>query len=438
MLGSHGSLVGRYCILSGLYGGVFGIRFALDVWIFQNLARDSVSSFAFIGITLFGMLLGEVCAGPVSDRVGRRIALHLSVLALAGWACASIAAIIASSVFPLVLGAISFGIGFGVFHTSLDSWFAEAAETRSDVTALELRFTQGYAAYNGGYLVGASLAYPLLLGFEWTASMVSINPSDLHFYPYLLAISALLLITAVLLGATAHPPAIRQRYERYDVLKQVVRDYAAILVDGKIHVLNVVFVAGSIALIVQLIDHLAPAVLLPGTTLFEKSVNIFIFNLTIFVCVGVVQVFLHVAGATAGLRPSARNAIIRGTLTSVVLLLGTCFLTASGVGGVGRGRWIGVLLGIAQALLLILPPLVKAWALEFKVGTLYGTTLAILGVGKRTFAMFGVISLSWLNDVNGAAETSSENAILYGLTMIVALVALLILHRTIQAVRARP
>jgi hypothetical protein len=95
-------LVWRYWNLSALFGGVFGIRFTLDIWVFQHLALGEEMNFAFIAITILGMLIGESSSGPISDRAGRWIALNLSAATILGWAFCSAAAVSISDFWLLV------------------------------------------------------------------------------------------------------------------------------------------------------------------------------------------------------------------------------------------------------------------------------------------------------------------------------------------------
>jgi len=54
-----------------------------------------------------------------------------------GWTFCSAVAVSTADFWLLVPGAVLFGIGFGLFHSSLDSWFAEAATGRFKTPALE-------------------------------------------------------------------------------------------------------------------------------------------------------------------------------------------------------------------------------------------------------------------------------------------------------------
>jgi MFS family permease len=415
-------MIQRYWILSALFGAVFGIRFTLDVWVLQQVTIAAAAKFQFIGVTIAGMLIGELCAGPVSDRVGRTLAVQASALSIAAWAVLAMLAIKTASPVLFVWGALMFGIGFGLFHSSLDAWFCDRCTT----AALELRLTQGYFFYNAGYLLGSSLAFPLLLAFQWDANLISatIAPS-LAPWPYLVAIS--LLVGVVLtLRRDATVPAIRQRPAiRGVTARQVLGDYLSVLSRGGSGLASVLFVAGSIALIVQLIDHLAPAVLLSGATLKDKAANVFLFNLTVCVFVGLLQIALHRLGGVGGVDASMRSAIVKFAMACVTLLLGLCFLAAHRA-ALADKPWIGLVLGLAQALLLMLPPLMKAWVLEFNVSDRYATTLAVLGVSKRLFAIVATLCLPWFVHAAGT-QSGSETVTLYALTATVALITLSLL-----------
>ena len=419
-------MVWRYWLLSGLFGAIFGVRFTLDVWMFQHLASASSGKFAFIGLTFAGMLIGELCAGPISDRVGRMIALRVAAVAIVGWAVSSILAVVSGNPSFLLSGTLLFGVGFGLFHSSLDAWFAEKASACLAVPALEFRLTQGYLTYNVGYLLGASLAFPLLLGFDWNLDLISsVLGGSFYVWPYVLALALVGAILLLIVKDGAAKPAVVADRPRI-TLRQIGRDYAAILTTGRAGLWGVLFVAGSIALIIQLIDHLAPAVLLPGATLAAKSLNVLVFNATVCVCVGTLQYFLHRVGGAEGIGPSVRDGIVKFSLCIVVLLLAFCSLETDAAAG-WEGKWLGLVLGLAQAILLMLPPLMKAWVFEFNVGDRYATTLAVLGISKRLFAIVATFGLPWLVQLSGGPRPAGENVTLYGLATGVTLITLAIL-----------
>src|SRR5262245_42780164 len=111
------SVIWRYWILSTLFGAVFGIRFTLDVWVLQQVTADAAAKFQVIGVTIAGMLIGELCAGPISDRVGRTIAVQASALSIAAWAVLVMLAMETANSMLFVAGALMFGVGFGLFHS---------------------------------------------------------------------------------------------------------------------------------------------------------------------------------------------------------------------------------------------------------------------------------------------------------------------------------
>jgi len=416
------SVIWRYWILSALFGGAFGIRFTLDVWVLQQVTADADAKFQFIGVTIAGMLIGELCAGPASDRVGRTVAIYASVVSIAAWAVLVMLAMETANIALFVCGALMFGIGFGLFHSSLDAWFCD----RCKPAALELRLTQGYFFYNAGYLLGSSLAFPLLLAFQWDAKLIS-GPTALSLepWPYLLAIVLLAGVVLTLRRGTTVPTARPRPAIRSVTPRQVLGDYLSVLARGGSGLASVLFVAGSIALIVQLIDHLAPAVLLPGATLKDKAANILLFNVTVCVFVGLLQIVLQRLGGVDGIDASMRGAIVKFAMGCVALLLGLCFLAAHRA-ALADKPWIGLVLGLAQALLLMLPPLMKAWVLEFNVSGRYATTLAVLGVSKRLFAIVATLCLPWFVHAAGT-QPGGETVTLYALTATVALITLSLL-----------
>jgi MFS family permease len=416
------TMVWRYWTLSGLFGSVYGIRFTLDVWTFRQFNEGWITAFMFIAITMSGMLFGEMLSGIVSDRVGRQFALNVSICSIVCWAIAAIFAIYTSEISLFICGSFVFGLGFGIFHSSLDAWFAEELSCRLEIEVLELRLTQGYMVYNFGYFIGAGFAFPLLLNFHWNMNMLSpMDVASLHFWPYLVALVAVAAIARLVV-----PSSINARTSRTVLhvvgsrtLMKLLRDYTLILSRGKLRLLSIVLVAGSIALVIQLFDHLAPAGLLPGSLLWERAVNIFVFNFIVCAGVGVLQVLLNKFSNGIHMPFLVRRKIIKLTLASVVSLL--IFCSFYSIKYPGYGMVVSGALGIVQAALLTLPPLLKAWVLEFNVSERYATTLAILGVGKRLFAIFGVMLFPL------ASQFSDQPVALYELATGVAIVALALL-----------
>jgi MFS family permease len=384
----------RYWTLSGLFGSVYGIRFTLDVWTFEQLNHGWITPITFVTITISGMLLGEFISGPISDRVDRRLSLNVCMYSMLCWAIVAMIAIRTSNASLLVCGAIIFGFGFGIFHSSLDAWLVEELECTRESKMVDSRLTQGYMVYNCGYFLGSGVAFPLLLNFNWNINLRSpIEVTALHLWPYLVVILIIVTIAGFIMPSSNAKGSANARTScetspaPFKSHIGVLRDYGLILALGNVRLLSVVSVAGSVALIVQLFDHLAPASLLPGSLLREKSINIFLFNVTVCAAVAAIQVLFSQPMNGKYLPFSVRRLIINGILLSVIAVLGFCLFDS--VHDLGGGIVVSGALGIVQAALLTLPPLLKAWVLEFSVNERYATTLAILGVGKRLFAIFG-------------------------------------------------
>lgn len=429
----------RYFLLSNIFGIIIGVRYTLDIWVFEHFAPHSNDKFLLITLTFVGMLAGEILSSRLSDRVSRRVAIDSAGISLAGWAFTVYLSIIFFDSAWFYLAAICFGMGLGLFHASLDAWVDEALSITTGNRAKDSYLVQGYLFYNIGYLIGASLAFPALLGFQWTTKL----PQGLSSINLLQPIPYFVTMLLSMLILLFHPASSKEQFlgshdpdpMQSPPIRTLISDYLRILVFGKYKLIGIVLVGSCVATLIQYIDHLAPAGLVLGHTVFEKTVNLFLFNSTVCFCLAALAAYLKHLRPVSSLHPAIRAAIISGGLFFVgaLITLVAYFLSSFGTKDQFALMFAALSLGLAQAVLLMLPPLIKAWVLDFAINGLRATVLSVLGISKRLFAIISTVAIftvSWSGNLPKSGETNiyliliSFVGLSLGLTIILGVVSL--------------
>src|SRR5438045_4023989 len=103
---SESKILRKYYLLLIVYGAVFGVRFPLDVWIFQSLsgATGSYGKFLLVSLGIVGMLVGEVLASRLACRRGYSSALGSTAVCYVIWALTTGLAILMGTPVPMYLG----------------------------------------------------------------------------------------------------------------------------------------------------------------------------------------------------------------------------------------------------------------------------------------------------------------------------------------------
>lgn len=184
-------------LLSALALLAAGGPFAIDMYLptLPNIAADLHTSPAAVQLTLsgfmFGMALGQVGSGPISDAWGRRgLLIGGAVLA----AIASLACAFAPNIGVLIAARVILGLGSGACVVLARTTIADLATGAAAAKAFSVMMTiQGLAPVVAP-VVGGLLAQPL----GWRGLFV-----------VLAAIALLQLVVAVTIVRESHPPERR-------------------------------------------------------------------------------------------------------------------------------------------------------------------------------------------------------------------------------------
>lgn len=152
------------------------------------LAPEDSAVLVLVAASFVGML-GELAAPQVSDHHSRSAAITAAAGAQGCWALLAMGGITGNAPSLLYAAELSFGIGLGLYHAALDAWLDEAWSQKTDgLPATDRHLTEGYLLYNLGYLGAATLAFPLLYGPPWNASLDLPGSANISVVPYLLAL----------------------------------------------------------------------------------------------------------------------------------------------------------------------------------------------------------------------------------------------------------
>lgn len=400
-------LLRRYWTLCALFGLVFGVRYTLDIWLIERLAGPDGAwnyKFAYVLVSLFFMLVGEVAGGIVSDYRSRTGAVVAAVPAVWLWAATAWLAIGRADPNFLLVAAGGFGLAFGFFHATLEAWVDDALK-RVRGAAGDGRQVTAYQVYWGavanylGILVSSAAAFPLVFHGQFGVDVKTGAGAGGLPYAVAAGVAGLVLIfPPQTVPGSGHAPG--------GGLRAVVHGYRAVLAGGSFFLWAALFVGGTISLLIQYIDHFAPADMLGGGTVSTRTESVVIYNAII--CAGTVLLglLLNSLRPPERLGRHRRAAVIALALACVLALLVVMYWRADEDEPVLKP----VLISLAQTFLLAVPPLVKVWTLDHAVEGLRSTVQSLLGVSKRLFGI-GSTLVVWLTIAPEGSEDAGERTL---------------------------
>jgi len=382
----------RYLSLCGLFGALVGLRYSLDVWVFQRIGFSGDTVLVLVGYSFAGMLIGELAAPLLSDRSSRALAIAAAAAGLAAWALLALIGIALESAAWLYGAGLCFGIGLGLYHSSLDAWLDETMERDHGHPATDRQLTEGFLLYNLGYLAASILAFPLLYRLQWRMDLYSDAAAVLAPTPYLLA-----LLLAAAAFRLRPPDRSKTRVTFAPLFALPLKEYRRVIRHGRFGIVTAIAVGTSINLLVQYIDHFAPANLLPGNTVASRTLDILAFNLTVVLVIAALDATLARRFPARKLSHGQRETIIAVALLLTVALVVVALRPRQG-GELGLLHLTPILIGLAQSSLLAVLPLIKSWMLTYAVDDLRATALSLLGVAKRSLGIGATLGLYFAGD----------------------------------------
>jgi sugar porter (SP) family MFS transporter len=150
----------RYVAFLSFVAALGGFLFGYDTAVISGTVEqvsvqfglDDIATGWYVGCALVGSILGVIFAGPLSDRVGRKIIMLLSSILFLG---SAVGCMVSGNITQLVLCRIIGGIGIGVASVISPLYIAEISipEYRGRLVALyQLAITVGFlGAYLGNF-----------------------------------------------------------------------------------------------------------------------------------------------------------------------------------------------------------------------------------------------------------------------------------------------
>lgn len=396
----------RYLALCALFGLAFGIRFTLDVWIFQLFHSEPSLSLVLVAVTLLAMLCGEIIGAQSSARFGYHTSVAISTTALGGWALVMALAVQTQVADLMFVSATLFGFGFGIFHCSLDAWYRSEQHDETAVDSLDRDLSIGYGLYNTGYILGAGIAFPLLVRGALLHPVNTLTSASLSILPF----------CAVLLCACAIWMLRPKGTARSALRSCQLKSYLAILRSGGVSFAIAVVIGSAVSVLIQYVDHFSPS-LLRSNTVLDKSFSLLILNGVICLGSGLAVVYLTIRKKSLTFK--SRSWLVVFAFLAVIGLLS---ILASANASLSTIQTV-MLLGALQAILVSLPPLAKSQALLSVAREDAALALSILGAGKRLLAL-PIASLAVVSGAGPAADVSPAT-IFYCVLLLVAGAAVL-------------
>ncbi|MBP6563911.1 MAG: MFS transporter, partial [Neisseriaceae bacterium] len=131
-----------------------------DTWGIERASLGPVISAA-----LMGMVFGALSAGPMADRLGRKLVVILSVLFLGVW---TVASAYAQSLGQLEAFRFLTGLGLGAAMPNIATLLSEYMPSRIRATMVNTMF----CAFPGGIAIGGLLSGYLIPAFGWQSVLL--------------------------------------------------------------------------------------------------------------------------------------------------------------------------------------------------------------------------------------------------------------------------
>jgi len=411
----------RYVLLYALFGLVVGLRYGTDAWVFEILSTWVEGKHLLMACAMVGMLAGDFLGARVSDRYSRVAAV---LLAAAGFALSALLgwlALEAESPDALFFGALAFGLGLGVQHSSLDAWFRTATLHTSTRKPTDAEWAWGYTAYTGGFFAGQALAFPLMYGFNWDLPIAQYQnrnwvPLHLPVYPapYLLAVVGCLLVVLARPPSAEFEPAGAGGAGPAAAADEQPRGFIGTIRGGGIAFVMIVLVGAGVSFLIQHIDTFgATDLLAQADTVWKKTKGLGVLHLAAAVWVGLFAWTLEMSERFNTLSPPGRSGVLGLNLGAILFLLAAAMAAASAGSDL---LLIAVLIGFGHALLNTLPQVVKSAVLDTAGEPDQGTASAILGVSKRVPNL--LLSLALMARGGGMPSDQVMYVVLIGVTVL--------------------
>jgi MFS family permease len=412
-------LVRRYVSLYAVFGLIVGLGYGANPWVVQKLlgADGARGKHLFMATAMLGMLVGEFSGAWLSDRRGRRSsAVVLAVVAYSFSAVMFGSAVWFDLAMLLFPGALLFGLGLGIQHSSLDAWFSAAIRGVAGVKPNDVQFAWGFTAYTSFFCFGQALTFPLLYRFDWEVVVAEKNmagiwaptAASISIAPYVLTLVIGLLICVAYPPRVA-PPAVDPKQTRPS-------GYYAVLKRGGLSMLLLVATGAGISFLIQHIDAFAATDLLTDTPkVLDKALSLAALHGAAAIAVGTFGWTLERSRGFNDLSPGGRTWVIGISLMMTVFLIAAALyarlLDALPI-------YVALLVGLAHSLLNVLPQVVKKAILDLVNRADQSTGSAVLGYAKRIPNL--ILSLLFL-----PFRDSPSNTFMYYLLMCVGFVCLL-------------
>ena len=388
---SQARLVIRYLLLYCLFGVIVGIQLGAANWVVEVFNYwPKHGTHLLMAFTMGGMVLGEVCGARITERYSSSSAVTFAASAFGASALGSVLAVYlwspgidASFNFKLLTAAaLTFGIGLGTQHSSLDAWFSVSTRLTSERSPTDSEMGWGFTSYTLGFFLGQILFFPLMYHLGWYTTIAETIgnqsrpfPMAISASPYVFALAAAVLIIIFrpyTFAERSLEPAAEEGPEPSHSVVSIFRR-------GGIAFVTMLVVGSCVSFVIFHIDTFAGPDLLPGSTVKQKTIALGILCFVTFAMVGLFSWKLEADKRFRTLSPASRSGVLAFNLLCTVLLLGLIVLNGSALGWLG----VAVVLGISSGFVNTLPQVVKWAILDCAAIEDKAKASAILGISKR-------------------------------------------------------